>query len=156
MAKQRHVTPVAAGIHLTSVVIQAFFQSYLKHDQTSLRMALIGQAGKTEFDGPKYAPCGSSRRLLLYCDPHARLPSADRVDYSTLCSCTLVCRAWLPRSRCNMTFRVILYTPSQLESFLSVESHYPVRELELGPLDMPTRYRPDSEVDIMGPSIGLS
>ncbi len=78
--------------------------------------------------------------------------SGYEVDYPTLCSCTLVCRAWLPRSRGNMFFCVVLHTSRQLKIFLSLASHYPVRELELGPLE-PTRYGPDSEID-MGPSIG--
>ncbi|RPD63717.1 hypothetical protein L227DRAFT_608272 [Lentinus tigrinus ALCF2SS1-6] len=51
-----------------------------------------------------------------------------------------------------MFFRVVLYTSTQLNSFLSVTSHYPVREVELGPLEMPDPYGTDQ--DIMGPSVG--
>ena len=77
--------------------------------------------------------------------------SGVEVDYHTLCSCSLVCRAWLPRSRCNMFFRVVLHTSTQQERLLSLSSHYPVRELELGPLDVPDSYRVD--LDVAGPAI---
>ncbi|KAI0717271.1 hypothetical protein C8T65DRAFT_738117 [Cerioporus squamosus] len=58
------------------------------------------------------------------------------VNYPTLRSRTLMCCAWLPRTRYNFSYRVVLRTSTHLECFISTRARtascYRVRELELG------------------------
>ncbi|KAI0717272.1 hypothetical protein C8T65DRAFT_738118 [Cerioporus squamosus] len=58
------------------------------------------------------------------------------VDYLTLRACALVCCAWLPRTRYNLFYRVVLRTAIHIKRFLCTSARTAigdhVRELELG------------------------
>lgn len=61
-----------------------------------------------------------------------RGPSGGRVDYAALRACALVCRAWSPRARHNLFFRVGLRTARELKLFLDVApTGQRTREIEL-------------------------
>lgn len=44
------------------------------------------------------------------------------VNYPTLRLCVLVCCTWLPRTRYNFSYRVVLWTSTHLEHFISTRA----------------------------------